>query len=253
MSSCHSVRKGSALPGRRARRLILAGLIFLLAGPAMAWPAPEPAAIGRPATIARIAETQAGDPVPLKPEATRNPTAPTVTRSAETRPEPRQAPEDPDMTGARQSSTLAREKLKAATASQFIIYTIIFAAIFVALFSAMQLFGKANGDFPKYFVVFMVITASILLLVMGYTETQIAPAFGLLGTILGYIFGRSDAGKPGAVPAGGDPPAPERSTNTGAPAPGPSEEERARKASEDQAAAGSPSDTPKPGTSGAKG
>ncbi len=38
--------------------------------------------------------------------------------------------------------------------------------------------------------VILVITATLFLITAGYTERQIAPAMGLLGTIVGYILGR---------------------------------------------------------------
>lgn len=38
----------------------------------------------------------------------------------------------------------------------------------------------------------IIITASIFLIVTGYSENQIAPVIGLLGTIAGYLLGSSD-------------------------------------------------------------
>ena len=38
----------------------------------------------------------------------------------------------------------------------------------------------------------LIIVAAVFLVVAGYTEEQIAPVIGLLGTIAGYILGRSD-------------------------------------------------------------
>lgn len=85
-------------------------------------------------------------------------------------------------------------KLKIDSAFWFVGFTLIAAVIFVGLFYLMQFFDKTTDDFSKHFVVMMVIISSILLLVMGYTQEQIAPAFGLLGTILGYMFGRVTTG-----------------------------------------------------------
>jgi hypothetical protein len=37
----------------------------------------------------------------------------------------------------------------------------------------------------------LIVFSTLFLLVAGYTDAQVAPAFGLLGTIAGYIFGKS--------------------------------------------------------------
>jgi hypothetical protein len=39
----------------------------------------------------------------------------------------------------------------------------------------------------------MIVTGTLLLVVTGYSAEQIAPALGLLGTVAGYLLGRSDA------------------------------------------------------------
>ena len=44
----------------------------------------------------------------------------------------------------------------------------------------------------------MVVTAGLYLIVAGYSDTQIAPMMGLLGTIIGYLLGKTDA-VPGPV------------------------------------------------------
>ncbi|QTL03404.1 hypothetical protein J5J86_22135 [Aquabacter sp. L1I39] len=62
--------------------------------------------------------------------------------------------------------------------------------VFIVFFCLMHLFGRATGNFSRYFIVITAIGTTIFLMVMGYTEAQVAPAFGLLGTILGYIFGK---------------------------------------------------------------
>jgi hypothetical protein len=42
-------------------------------------------------------------------------------------------------------------------------------------------------------IVIFVITAGLILVTAGYSNDQIAPAFGLLGTIVGYVLGRFGA------------------------------------------------------------
>ena len=47
----------------------------------------------------------------------------------------------------------------------------------------------------------LIIIAAVFLIVAGYSEKQIAPVIGLLGTIAGYILGRDGASKPKDEPA----------------------------------------------------
>lgn len=67
---------------------------------------------------------------------------------------------------------------------------VVIVTVFIVFFCLMHLFGRATGNFSRYFIVITAIGTTIFLMVMGYTEAQVAPAFGLLGTILGYIFGK---------------------------------------------------------------
>lgn len=41
----------------------------------------------------------------------------------------------------------------------------------------------------------LVVVAGLFLITAGYSENQAAPMVGLLGTITGYLLGKSDAGK----------------------------------------------------------
>jgi hypothetical protein len=47
-----------------------------------------------------------------------------------------------------------------------------------------------SEDFIRAFIVISVIFSALFLIVAGYNEKQTAPVFGLLGTILGYVFGK---------------------------------------------------------------
>jgi hypothetical protein len=58
----------------------------------------------------------------------------------------------------------------------------------------MYFYKKTEGDFSRHFLVLVVVMTAVFLLVLGYDEQQVAPAFGLLGTILGYIFGKAASG-----------------------------------------------------------
>jgi len=45
-------------------------------------------------------------------------------------------------------------------------------------------------DTIKFIVITLVITSTLFLITAGYTNDQIAPALGLLGTIAGYLLGK---------------------------------------------------------------
>jgi hypothetical protein len=47
-------------------------------------------------------------------------------------------------------------------------------------------------------IVITVITGSLVLITAGYSNEQIAPAFGLFGTVIGYMLGRMS--QPGPAP-----------------------------------------------------
>ena len=47
----------------------------------------------------------------------------------------------------------------------------------------------------RIYGVTLIVTSSLYLITAGYTETQIAPVVGLLGTIAGFLLGKSETGK----------------------------------------------------------
>lgn len=47
----------------------------------------------------------------------------------------------------------------------------------------------------------VVVFSALFLVVAGYSDSQVAPAFGLLGTVAGYLFGKS-VSLPASPPAG---------------------------------------------------
>jgi hypothetical protein len=64
-------------------------------------------------------------------------------------------------------------------------------------------------------IVVIVVTASLILIAGGYSTDQTAPAFGLFGSIIGYILGSANRGTPGNTPANGDAPAAGNTPPTG--------------------------------------
>ena len=60
-----------------------------------------------------------------------------------------------------------------------------------------------SDDFSRTVIVITVVSASLLLISAGFSDRQSAPAFGLLGTIVGYVLGRMGQQRTGIT--GGEP------------------------------------------------
>jgi hypothetical protein len=48
-----------------------------------------------------------------------------------------------------------------------------------------------DRELSRIFIVSVVIIAGLFLMTAGYSDKQVAPMFGLLGTMIGYVFGKS--------------------------------------------------------------
>ena len=48
----------------------------------------------------------------------------------------------------------------------------------------------SSEDIVKFIIITLIITSTLFLITAGYSNDQIAPAIGLLGTIAGYLLGR---------------------------------------------------------------
>jgi hypothetical protein len=48
-----------------------------------------------------------------------------------------------------------------------------------------------DNDATRIFTVSLIITAGLFLITAGYSDAQIAPMYGLLGTIVGYVLGKA--------------------------------------------------------------
>lgn len=53
-----------------------------------------------------------------------------------------------------------------------------------------------SEDYLRLIILSLVILATMILIVAGYDNRQLAPAFGILGTIAGYLLGRQNNPKP---------------------------------------------------------
>ena len=51
--------------------------------------------------------------------------------------------------------------------------------------------GVPSGSILKVFGTILIIFSAVFLMVAGYSDTQVAPVIGLLGTIAGYLLGKS--------------------------------------------------------------
>lgn len=52
--------------------------------------------------------------------------------------------------------------------------------------------GFKPAQYIRMVVIMFIIIASMFLIAAGFDNKQVAPVFGLLGTIAGYLLGRSD-------------------------------------------------------------
>jgi hypothetical protein len=69
---------------------------------------------------------------------------------------------------------------------------LLFGLIVIAVltFGMRGIQGRRPEDLSRSLIVVMVITSALVLITAGFSNDQIAPAFGLFGTIVGYMLGR---------------------------------------------------------------
>lgn len=68
--------------------------------------------------------------------------------------------------------------------------TLALAVFMASILCAISWRSGLTEDFIRSFIVLVVVFAALFLIVAGYSEKQTAPVFGLLGTVIGYVFGR---------------------------------------------------------------
>lgn len=77
---------------------------------------------------------------------------------------------------------------------------LIFGLLVLSLMSVLVAKYRVNiNRILRAFALTLIIVAAVFLIVAGYTEQQIAPVMGLLGTIAGYLLGSrhaTDEGEP---------------------------------------------------------
>lgn len=75
--------------------------------------------------------------------------------------------------------------------------------IFMVFFAGLIAIRKGTGwdsEVTRIFTVAVIVTAGLFLITAGYSDQQIAPMFGLLGTIVGYLLGKAPSGDQGDKP-----------------------------------------------------
>lgn len=68
---------------------------------------------------------------------------------------------------------------------------LVFSLFVFSLMAYLIKLGKQPDQILKVFGSVLIVVAAVLLIVAGYSEKQIAPVIGLLGTVAGYILGKS--------------------------------------------------------------
>ena len=81
----------------------------------------------------------------------------------------------------------------AATMSSIVL---VFGLMICVLVMVLMRQGRNADSVLKVMGTILIIISSIFLVVAGYTDTQIAPVMGLLGTIAGYLLGKNANGTP---------------------------------------------------------
>ena len=79
------------------------------------------------------------------------------------------------------------------------------------IYAIRNIHNRRPEDVSRALIVITVITGSLVLITAGYSNEQIAPAFGLFGTVIGYMLGRM-SNVPGAG-GGNSPPEPPAKDN----------------------------------------
>jgi glycerol uptake facilitator-like aquaporin len=67
------------------------------------------------------------------------------------------------------------------------------------IYAIRNISNRRPEDVSRALIVITVITGSLVLITAGYSNEQIAPAFGLFGTVIGYMLGRMSQAAPGAA------------------------------------------------------
>lgn len=70
------------------------------------------------------------------------------------------------------------------------VVVLLFGLLVILLATYLIRVGKNTESVLRIFGTILIVLVSVFLVVAGYTDTQIAPVMGLLGTIVGYLLGK---------------------------------------------------------------
>jgi uncharacterized membrane protein YfcA len=74
----------------------------------------------------------------------------------------------------------------------------LFGVLLFAMVSVLVWKNKSVDSLLRIFGILLIILAAVFLMVAGYSDQQVAPVMGLLGTIAGYLLSRRTEPAPGA-------------------------------------------------------
>jgi hypothetical protein len=104
-----------------------------------------------------------------------------------------------------QNTTSGQESMDVYKAGIYLSLGVLAFGLVLVIFTGIVALKKKEGwdkEATRIFTVSVIVTAGLFLITAGYTDQQIAPMFGLLGTIVGYLLGKSSQNeeKPSSTP-----------------------------------------------------
>lgn len=73
----------------------------------------------------------------------------------------------------------------------FLLVAAVLALVAFAILLLVNWHGGLTAEFSRTFMMITIIFAALFLIPAGYSSQQAAPVYGLLGSIAGYLFGKS--------------------------------------------------------------
>jgi uncharacterized membrane protein len=75
---------------------------------------------------------------------------------------------------------------------------LIFGTLVIVFATYLIRRGKSSEAVLRIFGTLLIIVIAVFLVVAGYSDTQISPVMGLLGTVAGYLLGKENRERPGS-------------------------------------------------------
>ena len=70
---------------------------------------------------------------------------------------------------------------------------LLFCILLFGLIGWLVKSGISSNNLLRLFTVPLVCVMAVFIILLGYTQEQIAPVIGLLGTVVGYLLGKGDS------------------------------------------------------------